>query len=535
MPSSGGPSPSPLLARAPARGESEPAAVDLAGGDLVPLTLITALAAVLRLYRLEHQSLWMDEVLTVLSSHTSLYNVLFDPPVDPNVPPLYYLLMAVLQGFGASETALRLPSVVVGVLSVPLLYAVARVWLGPGAVLAALLAAVSPLHVWYSQEARPYAFLIFLGLLSVRFFQLALRDPTSRGARAGFAVTAAATFYVHTVAIAFVAALALAVLLVVPRREWRPWLVTFAAVAVLALPGAYLLLRIPPTVSANPFYVFNPAHLAYTLWTFAVGYSLGPNLIELRTDGFGSVRRSLELILPVLTLVGGLLGLGILHLWRIRREALAFLLPWTLAPIAFVVLGTWVTSHPYNVRYTLLALPPVLILVAAGIDALRPPGLRRTAAALVLVLSAASLGSYYADPKYARDDNRGAAAYIRAAAAPAELVIVSAAYTRVPLRHYLGDTPVRLVGYPADQAGTADREGGLGARFVQSDRLEADFRELIGERRSFWLFLSRTFHSDPRGELRRHAERNYEPVARYLGPGVEAIRYVRPERPLTPP
>ncbi len=522
----------PPLKERPAVTAVEVGPVSSSAREYLSLALITALAGFLRLFRLEHQSLWMDEVLTVLNSHTTIRNVLFDPPVDPNVPPLYYLLVAMLQGFGDGEAVLRAPSVVVGVLSVPLMYAIARPWIGKGALAAALLLAVSPLHVWYSQEARPYALLIFLGLLAVLALQHALRSPASVGARVGFVLTAAAGFYVHTVAVAFVAALALAVLLVAPGRERLSWLATFAAVGVLALPGAYLLLRIPPTVSANPFYVFNPAHLAYTLWTFAAGYSLGPNLIELRTDGVGSVRRSLAVVLPLLGVFVALLGAGVVHLWRSRREALAFQLLWAVLPVAFVVLGTWVTTHPYNVRYTLMALPPTLMLVAAGTQGLGGSRVRHAGAALLLAFSAASLWNYYGDPRYSRDDNRGAAAFIRGAATPSELVIVSAAYTRLPLRHYLGETPVRLVGYPLDAA-AGDREGGLGAKFVQPDRLERDFQELIGGRRSFWLFLSRTFHSDPAGRLRRHADRHYRVVARYVGPGVEAVRYVRPDVPST--
>jgi 4-amino-4-deoxy-L-arabinose transferase-like glycosyltransferase len=495
-----------------------------AGLEYLPLALVTALGALLRFYRLDHQSLWMDEVLTVLSSHTSLERVLFDPPVDPNVPPLYYLLMSALQGLGQSEIALRLPSALLGVLSIPLMYSVARAWVGRAGLFAALLLAISPLHVWYSQEARPYALLILLGLLAVRFVQSALRSPGSLGAHAGFAVTIVAAFYVHTVAIAFAAALALYLMLGASRRERGVWLATFAAVAVMSLPGVLLLLRIPPTVSANPYYVFNPAHVAYTLWTFATGYSLGPNLIELRTEGLSSVRRSLLLILPIMAVFIALLALGAVQLWRGRRRALGFLALWTTVPIAFVVLGTLVTSHPYNVRYTLLALPPTLMLLASGVHFLRPHRLRAVAMGFVLAVSAASLWNYYADPHYYRDDNRGAAAFIRGAAVPSELVIVSAAYTRVPLRHYLARTPVDLVGYPSE-ADPSGREESLGAVFVRPERLDDDFRRLLRDRPSFWLFLSRTFHSDPEDHLRRYADARYRRMAEYTGPGVQAIRY----------
>ncbi len=507
----------------------------LAGISYLPLVLITALAGFLRFYRLDHQSLWMDEVLTVLSSHTSFDRILFDPPVDPNVPPLYYLLMGALQGVGDDETALRWPSALAGLFSIPLMYSIARTWLGHSGLLAALLLAVSPLHVWYSQEARPYALLILLALLAVRFLQGALSSPRSLWPRIGFAITAAAAFYVHTVALAFVGAMAIFVLLVVPRAGLGRWIATFAAVALLSMPGVYLLLQVPPTVSANPFYLFSPAHVAYTLWAFATGYSLGPNLIELRLEGVTSVTRNLLTIVPIMSLFVMLLALGLVQLWRTRRDMLAALVPWTTLPIAFVILGTWLTSHPYNVRYALLALPPTLILLAIGTRFFNARPARLGAIALLLACSAVSLWNYYTDPRYYRDDNRGAATFIRTRAKPGDLVIASAAYTTIPLGHYLATTPIKLVGYPTSAArGVPERGASLGAIFVRPERVADDLRRLLGERRSFWLFLSRTFHSDPDGHLQRYADLHYSRVDEYVGPGVRAIRYLRPDTAALP-
>jgi hypothetical protein len=301
-------------------------------------------------------------------------------------------------------------------------------------------------------------------------------------------------------------------------------------VALLSVPAVYLLLRIPPTVSANPFYLFNPTHVAYTLWTFATGYSLGPNLVELRTEGLTVIRRNLFLIVPIMGLCVTLLALGLGQLWRSRRNAATALVLWMTVPIAFVILGAWLTSHPYNVRYTLLALPPTLMLLANGVRWFPARSLRIGAATLLVTCSAASLWNYYTDPRYYREDNRGAAAFIQAGSEPRELVIASAAYTTVPLDHYLGRTPIELVGYPTEAtAGAPDRGRSLGAMFVHAERVDDDFRRLLGSRRTFWLFLSRTFHSDPEGHLRRYADRHYRRLAEYSGPGVEAIRYERPE------
>ncbi len=71
----------------------------------------------------------------------------------------------VLQVFGDSEVALRLPSAVAGICTIPLLGLLTEeiTKSRTTAAIAALLLAVNPLHLWYSQEARPYAVLLLFG------------------------------------------------------------------------------------------------------------------------------------------------------------------------------------------------------------------------------------------------------------------------------------------------------------------------------------------------------------------------------------
>jgi 4-amino-4-deoxy-L-arabinose transferase-like glycosyltransferase len=431
--------------------------------------------------------------------------------------------------WGDSEVALRLPSALAGVICVPITYGVATRWLGRKVgLLSALLVAVSPIHIWYSQEARPYALLMLLGLVAVRLLQRALDSPESVGATVGFAVCTAATFYVHTVAVAFIGALGLFVLLATPRRHLRSWLLTLAGIGLLCVPGGMLLARVP-TVSANPAYRFDPSHLAYTLWTFGTGFSLGPTLTELRLEGLASVRRNVALVAPVLGLLSALLVWSVVSLWRDRRETLAALALWVTAPVAFVIVGAMVTSHPYNVRYTVLAIPPTLILLAVGIHALPHPRVRQATGALLLACSGAALWNYYTNPRYARDDNRGAAAFLRARAGPDDLVIASAGYTSQPLRHYLGDASLRVVGYPTSGDRAADVPSPTGRVMIDDSRVGEDLTRIIGDRAGFWLFLSRTFHSDPEGYLEGHADAHFLRLEEYHGPGVQVIRYGRPD------
>ena len=135
----------------------------------------------LRVHNLDAFSFWTDEGLTPARSGYPIAQILRNEIVIQGYvstdthPPLYYLIIHVTrQLFGLSDFAFRYPSVLFGVLLIPLLYQLGRRLvpspfgrgLGRGSLvlglLVALLAAVNPLQVYYSQEARMYTLLVLL-------------------------------------------------------------------------------------------------------------------------------------------------------------------------------------------------------------------------------------------------------------------------------------------------------------------------------------------------------------------------------------
>ncbi len=152
------------------------------------LLLITLLALGLRLFGLDAQSLWYDEAFSVYLARMGLGEITARTAADIQPPLYYYLLHGWIRLLGDSEQALRGLSLLFGVLTVPLIYAVAWQLFArlPGTyrrlagLLAALLVAVSPLHVWYGQEARMYTLLTFLCLLS-SYLLLMVIPMTVRG------------------------------------------------------------------------------------------------------------------------------------------------------------------------------------------------------------------------------------------------------------------------------------------------------------------------------------------------------------------
>ncbi|MGA2319153.1 MAG: glycosyltransferase family 39 protein [Solirubrobacteraceae bacterium] len=183
-----------------------PATAGRAGSRLPrwwPLAAITLLAAALRFSTLGEQSFWYDEAFTpVHVLHPSLWATLRAVVHTENTPPLWYVL-AWLDSriLGTGEVALRLPSALAGVATVPVAWAIGRELSGRvAAVITAALVAVNPLFVWYSQEARAYALFVLLSALAMLCFLRAEREPTP-GRMAAFAVTGALALLTHYFAV----------------------------------------------------------------------------------------------------------------------------------------------------------------------------------------------------------------------------------------------------------------------------------------------------------------------------------------------
>jgi hypothetical protein len=157
-----------------------------------------------------------------------------------STPPLYYLLgWGWAHVFGSDEWQLRSLSALIGTLVVPVAFAAGRVVATARVGLAAAaVAAVSPMLIWYSQEARAYALLTLLGGLSFVLFARARNEP-SADRLAAWAVVAALAIATHYFA-AFVVVAEALLLLQAHSRLRRLWwsLGAVAAVAICLLPLA---------------------------------------------------------------------------------------------------------------------------------------------------------------------------------------------------------------------------------------------------------------------------------------------------------
>ncbi len=184
-----------------------------------PLAALVVLAALLRLSTLDLQSFWYDEAyVPVHTLHPSLMATLRSVEHRENTPPLWYVLIwGWSRVFGTGMLALRLPSALVGIATVPVAWGIGQQLAGRRAAIAtAALVATNPLFVWYSQEARAYGLFVLMAALAMWCWLRADASPTP-GRLTAFAASGAAALATHYFAVFLLAPMCLWLLR--PRRS----------------------------------------------------------------------------------------------------------------------------------------------------------------------------------------------------------------------------------------------------------------------------------------------------------------------------
>jgi mannosyltransferase len=149
---------------------------------LLVLAGIVVLGAALRFATLDLQSYRYDEAVTVgRIIHPSLFDTFTTVPNSESTPPLYYLVAWLWsRPFGTGEVGLRSLSALAGSASIVVVYlaAVALPLPRRAGLVAAAIVAVSPVLIWFSQDARAYALAFLLTALSFLFFARARHSGT---------------------------------------------------------------------------------------------------------------------------------------------------------------------------------------------------------------------------------------------------------------------------------------------------------------------------------------------------------------------
>ncbi len=145
------------------------------------LLFIILLAAALRFYQLGTWSFWIDEIYTInhANSHFSSLSLLLQniPPQRNWIPVSVILTAQALKAWGISEWSARIASLVIGIVSIPVLYFPTRKMFGERvALVAVLLLAVAPWHLFWSQNARFYTSLMLFYTLALFAFYFGIEQ-----------------------------------------------------------------------------------------------------------------------------------------------------------------------------------------------------------------------------------------------------------------------------------------------------------------------------------------------------------------------
>lgn len=493
------------------------------------LLVVVAVALAMRLFLIGKQSLWVDELLTLHVSTTTDEGINIWGYLRYNIHgPLHSFVVYLFHFVSMNDGWLRLPSALAGAGAVVYLYLWTRSWLGESvARIAAVILAVHPLLLYYSQEVRNYSFLLFFALMACFFFHRLLEGGRRRdwlwyvlaiafSALSNF--TAAFLFGAHTI-----------IFFVKKRISWRSvrsWAAVSLVILALISPWVYRIyyfidvsklvtpvlpgqleeserLRGETTVSA--------AAVPYLFYTFGVGFSLGPSTRELHEDVSVAdvARKHAAVIVWVALLYGALLVWGVRAVF-VRRMPWFELGLYFFVPILCVFALNWQNAKPFNIRYVLLALPAFVCVVSAGVDALgaRP---RKIGYVLLLGTLLFSAGNYYFDGRYARDDVKGAVRYVEKRIGTAECLFAPT----VPdiVQHYLKrDVPVYTV---------------IRQPWTTKAQVDAELREFFAGCNSFWYVRARPWVSDHDGYLSRQLALRYDQSEVVTFDGVALIHFYK--------
>lgn len=363
------------------------------------LVAILLVAVLLRLPTLGTQSLWYDEAATWSQVNGSFVDVFVRTAAD-NYPPLFNVLTWVcIAFFGDAEWVLRLPSALLGIGNVPLIYLLAsRIGGRAAGLLAATLLALSGFHVWYSQEARMYALLAFTATAH-GWAVLEFTRNSGVAQRVCVVLSGVALVYAHPFGALTVAGIGLGGMFVL-RHHWRQLLALLLLQVMVALafaPWAIVLLGRAQQIADRGFWIkpATPAHI----WT----------VVHLLTN---------MLVIPFIA--AGLLLLQRSEAARLARQVAPLLLAWAIVPLAIAIAVSHLVQPVLIDRYLAGQLPPILVLASCGI-ALVIRGQRSFTAVLIAGSILAGLGMATSSPGI-REDWRGAVQELAATIRPDDCI-----------------------------------------------------------------------------------------------------------------
>ncbi|MDO9065847.1 MAG: glycosyltransferase family 39 protein, partial [Chloroflexota bacterium] len=346
-----------------------------------------------RFYLLDGQSLWGDEGNSVALSLRDLASITQGASLDIHPPLYYYLLHYWMMVFGSGEIAVRALSALSGTAMVWVTFLVGRRLFGyPTALVAALLSAISPLQIQYSQETRMYALAALLAALSVYLLVRVAQAADRRAAvawLAAWSAVSAGALYLHYFAATVLLAQNLAVGAWLLAAIIRPtaasgsassrarlvlpavagWACAQVLVLIAFLPWLSVMLGQWANWPAVSQAVGASELISGALSTFSLGLAVAPNEHIWAVGVFAAAFAlgSLPRVSPLKTATSARPPWGAARLQGIGSfSSLVLTVLWLVIPILTMYLLS-LRRPMYNPKFLLVVTPAFCLLVALGI------------------------------------------------------------------------------------------------------------------------------------------------------------------------
>ncbi len=391
----------------------------------------------LRMYNLGNYSLWYDEAKSFISSEGN-FKIVWTGIIEREYPsPLYEVFIHYWKKIGESESKLRFSSVLLSVISILGIYNLGKLLFDKkAALLSSFILAISPFHIYYAQEVRPYSLLVLLTILTA-IFLVKFIQTGKFGFCIGYVISH--LLMIYTLYLSFSIFIAENVFFLLywqkHRKLLRKWLIANCLILLFIVP--WLIGIFPRLIEAlkikNDFWM--PAYLDsvtlksiyITFKNFTVGYN---------ASGWVSLSSCI--------LFGGLFIAGLKE--QKNQEGITLLLCGIIIP----VVGAFMTSKLvmiYTDRHLIISSMFYFLIVGNGLARIKKKSYLTLIMIFMMVLSGLAWKNYYENywplPNVyypgvqSKKDHRTVSKYIIENFQKGDTVIHTCENTTYPFAYYL--------------------------------------------------------------------------------------------------
>jgi 4-amino-4-deoxy-L-arabinose transferase-like glycosyltransferase len=350
------------------------------------LAALLLLGAFLRIYGINSESLWFDEAFSVHLSKMNIADLIKNTAEDVH-PPLYYIILNFWETiFGDSEISSRALSLIFNILTIYFLYrAASYLYDKKTGLVAAFILAISPFHIYYSQEARMYSLLGLLSLLSVYYFMKSAAEIKNINFHK-YVIFSALMLYTHVygfwiLSFEILFVLGLYYFKRIEKQKIKFFVLALAATLILYLPWAGVLFSQAYRINSG-FWIPPCDWLALpeTFVSFSGSLILSAIYAFLLLTAFFYIKKTR------LTDEAGITRtVHVLYLSKIRDEL--FLWMWFILPVIIPLLISFLYQPIYDAKYAIAASLGFYVLIARAIVKIKLRGFRPVILSIILLLS----------------------------------------------------------------------------------------------------------------------------------------------------